>query len=483
MKTCMFALVICAVPLILIPGISFGQESSDAETNLFANKTPPAQEAREQLSLHMSPEELMKLSYGAPASPADLTLRTNEEGGMTDYEAFYFSGDPLLTSFINSAIYANPAIWESEHLWHAALQKIPQATALPDPMFSVSFQDSPENMDMTMFSLSQQLPWFGKLSLKGQMALKDAEAAREQYQAQIRDIVQMVKQSYYDLAFLDESIRVTNQDKGLLEHFEEVAETRYSTGRGIQQEVIKIQAEISRDDERLQMLTQQRESAAANLNTLMNRPPQEPIATLTGLSVPEATFDLKQLYATGQTNKQELKAARYMVEKGDDAIRLAKKEYYPDFNISTSYTRVGERPPGMLDRGYEIMLGVNLPIWRSKLRAGVREAQATKLASERDYDKINNTMEFSVRDGVLRAETTSSQMRLYEKVLIPQAEQSLDSTEAAYSTGKLNALDLIDSERFLLEVRTGYAQLKTQYLKALADIERAIGAAFPMKQP
>lgn len=475
-------LIACASALLLIPGSLFGQESAETETNLFADKAPSVTEPREELSLHMSPEELMRLSYETPTSPSDLTLRTNETGGMTNYEAFYFSDDPLLTDFINSAIYANPAIWESEHLWHAALQKIPQVTALPDPMFSVSFQDSPENMDMTMFSLSQQLPWFGKLSLKGQMALKDAEAAREQYQAQIRDIVQMVKQAYYDLAFLEESIRITNQDKDLLEHFEEVAETRYSTGKGIQQEVVKIQAEISRDDERLLMLTQQRESAAANLNTLMNRSPQEPIATLAGISVPEMTFDLEELYATGRANKQELKAARYMIEKGDEAIQLAKKEYYPDFNISTSYTRVGERQPGMLDRGYEIMLGVNLPIWKSKLRAGVREAQQTKLASEREYDKIYNTMEFSVRDGVLRAETALGQMRLYEKVLIPQAEQSLDSTEAAYSTGKLNALDLIDSERFLLDVRTGYAQLTTQYLKALADIEGAIGAAFPMMQ-
>jgi len=323
------------------------------------------------------------------------------------------------------------------------------------------------------------------------MALRDALAGAEQYQAQIREIVAAVKRANYDLAYLDEAIRITRDDKELLEHFEEVAETRYSTGKGIQQAVIKIQAEITRDDDRLYLLRQQRESVAANLNTLMDRPAHEPIPTLVGLSVPTVSLDLEPLYASGRLNRHELKAAGYMIEKGDQAIRLARKDYFPDFTVGFNYIFVDDRkdrlgklnPPEDNGRdAYSIMLGFNIPLWEGKLMSGVREAKEIKLASERSYEKVENAMEFSIRDGVLRAETTFDQLALYERVLIPQARQALDSTEAAYATGQLNALDLIDSERFLLTVRLARAKLGADYMKALADIERAIGAAFPAKE-
>jgi outer membrane protein TolC len=129
-----------------------------------------------------------------------------------------------------------------------------------------------------------------------------------------------------------------------------------------------------------------------------------------------------------------------------------------------------------------IMLGFNIPLWEGKNLSRVRGATELKYANERNYDRVENSMEFSVRDGVLRAETGLEQLELYESVLIPLAEQALDSTESAYATGKLNALDLIDSERFLLKVRLADAKLKTDYVKALADIERAIGAAFPERK-
>ncbi len=489
-------LIICAISFFLsVPVAVCAQDLSGAETRLFADRGPSIPENQDRLGLWDKPEDFMGLTYETPTSSSTLTQRTDEAGQKGEYGAFYFSNDPLLSQYIDTAIYANPAIWESEHGWRAALQRIPQVSALPDPMFSIAqFIHKPETRvgpQDTLLSISQKFPWVGKLDARGEMALRDALAAAEQYQAQIREIVVGVKRAYYDLAYLDEAIRVTEQDKELLEHFGEVAETRYSTGKGIQQAVIKIQAEITRDDDRLYLLRQQRETVAANLNTLMDRPPHEPIPSLSALSMPGAQIDLERLYATGRLNRHELKAAGYMIEKGEQAIRLAKKEYFPDFTVGFNYIFVDDRkdaagklmPPEDNGRdAYSIMLGFNIPLWEGKLMSGVREAKEIKLASERGYDKVENAMDFSIRDGFLRAETTFDQVALYRGVLIPQAEQALDSTQAAYATGQLNALDLIDSERFLLSVRLADARLRSDYMKALADIERAIGTAFPDEQ-
>ena len=439
-----------------------------------------------------TPEALMDLAYEAPVSPSRIMARTDDDGGMIEYGAFYYSGDESLTRYIDAAIYANPAIWESEYRWRAALQRIPQVSGMPDPMVTIMpFISSPETRvgpQELALGISQKFPWSGKLDAKGEIALRDALAAAEKYQAQIRGIVAAVKRAYYDLTYLDEALRITAEDRELLGHFEEMAEARYSTGKGIQQAVIKIQTEITRDDDRIYLLRRQRESVAANLNTLMDRAPEESIPLVKPPTTPDAGMDLEELYATGRANRHELKAAEYMIEKGDQAVRLAKKEYFPDFNIGLNYILVDKREDraGRInhpeDNGrdvFGIMLGFNIPLWEGKKMSRVRGATELKYANERNYEKVENAMEFSVRDGALRAETALDQLKLYEKVLIPQAEIALESTEAAYSTGKLNALDLIDSQRFLLKVRLGYARIESDYMKALADIERAVGAAFP----
>jgi outer membrane protein TolC len=411
---------------------------------------------------------------------------------MTDFSAFYFSNDAVLADLIKSAIGANPAIGSSEYSWRAALQRIPQASALPDPMVSIThFIEETETRvgpQQDIISISQKVPWFGKLDARGEIALRDALAAAERYQAQIRDVVLAVKRAYYDLQYLDEALRITEEDKELLDHFEEIAQKRYATGKGIQQGVIKIQAEITRDDDRMESLRQQRESAAARLNTLLARPPHHPVPRQDELMVPRVAMDMEHLYETGRSNRHELRAARYMVEKGDQAVRLAKKEYFPDFTVGFNYIFVDDRddaaaklnPPDDNGRdAYAVMLGFNIPLWEGKNMSAVREAEEMRRASESNYQSVENMMEYSVRDSVLRAETVYEQIALYGRVLIPQAEQALDSTQSAYATGKLNALDLIDSERFLLTVRLTHARLKADYMKALAEIERAIGTAFP----
>ena len=492
MKLGRYRLIAACFSFFLLTQNSAFAEQTDQEISISVDRDAFERSEEDRFRRGETPESFIELAYEAPVDQSRIMNRTGEDGGMAEYGAFYYSNDEALSGYIDEAIYANPAIWESEHRWRAALQRIPQVSSLPDPMVTIMpFISSPETRvgpQELALGLSQKFPWFGKLDAKGEIALREALAAAEQYQVQIREVVAAVKRAYYSLAYLDEALRITAEDKALLEHFEEMAEARYSTGKGIQQAVIKIQAEITRDDDRMYMLRQQRGSVAANLNTLMDRAPHDPIPSLADLAAPEVSMDLEELYKMGRAHRHELKAAGYMIEKGDQAVLLAKKEYFPDFNIGLNYIFVDEREDraGRLNRPedngqdvFAVMLGFNIPLWEGKKMSRVRGATELKYANERNYEKMENSMEFSVRDGVLRAETTLDQMKLYEKVLIPQAETALESTETAYSTGKLKALDLIDSERFLLNVRMAQAKLKTDYMKALADIERAVGAAFP----
>ncbi len=407
-------------------------------------------------------------------------------------DADFYARDPHLQGYIQAALESNPALGQALARYRAALQKVPQVTSLPDPMLSFTqFIRSVETRvgpQLNTLMLTQTFPWFGKLDLKGRVVFKEAAAQFQVYRAQEREIIAWVKRAFYDLSYVDRAAEISQQDQLLLEHYEELAQIRYSTGQGLQQAVIKIQAEITKIINRLKILGQQRTSLVARLNTLMDRPPEEPLPTVGQLAVPQMTLNLEELYDLGERNRQELKAVMARIEKSEQSIELAKKDYWPNVTLSAGMINVGGRndPAGLLlpppDNGknaYNFSVGINIPIRRDKYNAGVLEATEGLIANRKQYLNIRNEMEFSIRDQAIRIETLREQVELFEEVLIPQAEEALRSTESAYETGQLGALDLLDSERVLLELRLINARYYADYLRALANLERAIGTKFP----
>jgi outer membrane protein TolC len=344
----------------------------------------------------------------------------------------------------------------------------------------------------TMLSISQRFPWFGKLSDRGKVAAKEAAALEQLYEAEKAELVRRLKLAYFDLGYVDEAIQVVNEDLGLLRHFETLAQARYAQGIGLQQSVVKLQAEITRDRNRLEILNRQRTDAEASLNTFLDRPPQQPIPQVLLPAPLPMEIDYHSLYEAGRLNRPELKAAFLRIEKNEKGIQLARREYWPDVTVGAGYIYVNgrqdpagkENPPA--DNGkdiYSVSVGVNIPIFRRKYDAGVLEASERFLSAKENYRDLLNSVEVSVRSIGFRIGTIQNQISLFDNALLPQADQALRSSEAAYSTGVLGVLDLLDSERMLLEVRLGLAQLRSDYLKSLAEMERAIGFAFPGDWP
>lgn len=407
-------------------------------------------------------------------------------------QADYFTDSPQLGRYIQEALNQNPQIREALSRYRASLEKVPQVTALPDPVLGYTqFVRSVETRvgpQVNSFMISQKLPWFGKLDLQGQMAVKEAAAQYETYRAMQRELIDRTKQTYYELVYIDRALAITAEEQSLLDHYERLAESRYSTGSGLQQAVIKIQAELTRLVDRTKMLDQQRGSLVARLNTLRDLAPESPVAVTAESELPKVALDLPKLYALGEDHRQELRASMARIEKSERAIDLAKKQYWPDLTLSAGMINVEGRedPAGLLapppDNGknaYNFSIGINIPIHRDKYRAGVVEAAETLSADKDSYVGLRNEMQFDIRDQVLRLQTLGEQIDLYGGVLIPQAEQALRSTESAYETGQVGALDLLDSERFLLQTRLLRARYHADYLKSLARLERAVGTKFP----
>lgn len=408
----------------------------------------------------------------------------------------YSITDPRMEQFIREAFDRNPQLAQALAQYRAAIQKIPQVTALPEPMVTFTeFVRSPETrVGPQTYSLmfSQRFPWFGKLDLQGKVAVREASGIYEQYRALQRKLAAQVKNAFYELAYVDGAVEITNQEQLLLEHYEQLAETRYATGQGLQQGVIKIQAELTKILNRQELLGQQRTTAVARLNTLRSMNPAEPVASirLSDLMPADPAIQLNPdaLYSTAEASRPEFRSVLDDIEKNELNAELAKKGYWPDVTVSAGMVNVQGRedaagkaapPPDNGKNVYSVAVGINIPLRRDKYRAAQLAASERVRAAQERYRSLLNEVKFDIRDQVNRIETLVRQMDLYERVLVPQTESALASTESAYETGQVGALDLLDSERVLLDIRLAQARLGADYMKALAQLELALGTRFP----
>lgn len=391
-------------------------------------------------------------------------------------------GKAILSELIEEALSQNPQIKAARNEWEAALKVVPQAKSLPDPMLSYAhFGQSIETRlgpQRNKFSLSQKFPFFGKLSLKGKIAKSAASLFEEQYNVVKADIVLNVKKAYFSLFWFDNALKITNEEKEVLQRLAKIAQRKYETGKGNQQDVLKAHLEISRVTDKILLLKQGRKGIIAGLNSLLNRPPDSSPGEIEEFKAPELKVELKDLYAWAREFRPELRKARYLIEKNEKRLKLAKKNYFPDFKIMFDYIDIGAGTTTNAKDGrnsWMASIGINIPIWRGKLRASEAEAAIKIEASQEGYKNIENETLSRVNELFFEVKTASEEVNLYKYSLLPQAEQSLKASEIGYLAGKVDFLNLLDSERMLLRIKTGYFKSVADLGKSLAQLERVVG--------
>jgi outer membrane protein TolC len=341
-------------------------------------------------------------------------------------------------------------------------------------------------------SLSQQLPWFGKRDDRAGLAAKEADHQARLYEAVRADVERAVRLAYYDLAFIDEAIAITREDIELLDHFERLAQARYAQGEGPQQAAIKLATETTVLLNQIEELRMRRVDAEAMLNGLMNRPPDGDLPRASLGTRPAPSLDLTELYALARAANPELKAAFEEIEGSQKRIDIARKEYWPDLHVGVSYMNRGlasAEPGGMeplastATDSWSLSVGFEIPLGRRKRGAAVLQATEGLIASREGYRAERNNVEVAIRSLAFRLRTLSGQIALLEGTLVPQAGQAFRSAEAAYATGAADVLDLLDSERMLLDIRLGLVQLNADYWKSFAELERVLGARLTEVNP
>ncbi|MDE0367159.1 MAG: TolC family protein [Gammaproteobacteria bacterium] len=406
--------------------------------------------------------------------------------------AYATHGDAALAALIKESLRKNPGLRRARLDFEAERYRIAQVTARPDPKLGITWHGrKPETRtgpQTGTLSVSQEFPWPGKLADRGRIAAAVAEARHEAARAGEARVVLRVKASYYDLGYLDRAIAVVDEEEQLLRHYESLAQARYAQGLGPQQAAVRLQAEITRVLNRRYELVRRRLEVIATLNALRDSPAGAPVTVSPVPEPPEVRIDGVRLQSIGRNLRPEVRAARLLVESDRDRVRLAERRYWPDIVLGASWGRVAGRrdmagrsapPPDNGKDVYSLNVGVNIPIYRARYDAAVDEANARLEGARANHRDAVIEVDLAVRAAELRLAMVDEQMALFETALVPQAEQALSLAETAYSTGTAAIVDLLDSEQVLFEVRLGLARLRSDYMKALAEMEWAIGSPFP----
>jgi len=384
-----------------------------------------------------------------------------------------------LDQLVQELLARNPALQSARRAVDAKRAMVTAARTLPDPSVTLETmgnivpprlqEGDPASARVLRFT--QEIPFPGKLNLQGQIASAEADAEMWRYEEVRRDAIAALKMAYYDLFLAVKLASVVEKSKVLLEQFAEISSARYQVGLGAQQDVLKSQVEVSRLLDRLAILRREKETAQVRINTLLYRPPETPIGPLPDIPKPSLTMTLDQLYQKASVNNPQVRMNRKEIDRSELGVALAKKSFYPDFEVGFSWFNRRDMP-----EMYGLMFSAKVPLyfWR-KQRPELESATASLLGQKRQYDNTLATLYFRLKDPYLKATTDSGLLDLYGSAIVPQATLALESSISSYRVGSVDFLTLLSNQSTVLEYEMKYYDVLVDYCKALVSLENITG--------
>lgn len=385
--------------------------------------------------------------------------------------------------FVREVLRRNPGIEAAHQAWRAALAEYPQRTALDDPMLEYSFAPlsvaSNEARFGQVIALSQRFPWPGKLRLQGDVALAEAEAARENFEAVRRGLAVMAASLFDEYYAIARSLEINAKHYDLVSEIRSAAQGQYAAGRASQQEPLQAEVELAHVEHDRVVLESRHSVIVARMNGLLRRSPElslppppervEPSLSRVGASA--------ALRAEALANRPELRAAKEKVRGRESAITLADRRYYPDFGVGTSYNSMLAMP----QHRWMVGVSVNIPIQTGTRRGSVEQAKAARAQSEALLESESDDIGVEVERARQRVIEAQRVVLVYRDRLLPAARAQIEVARIGYSTGQNSFQALIDAERSVRNLELDHEQALADLGRAWAELERAIGriAALP----
>ncbi len=392
-----------------------------------------------------------------------------------------------LSGAVEVAVADNPGLAAMRSRAEAMAAIPSQVGTLPDPSLSFNALNLPvdtfslgqESMTQMQIGIGQAFPFPGKLGLREDAADYEAKAAGNEVDETRLWLIRSVKSTWWRLLYLDKALEIVVSNQVLLRQFVEIAQTKYKVGQGLQQDVLLAQLELSKLLDQEVRLKGMRRNEEARLNALLNWPTER---KLTLAPTPDSRLpslrDEVALHKQAETSRPLLLAQHSRIGAARSRVDLAKKDYYPDFNLGAAY---GFRSG--ISNGIEradvasLRFTMTLPIYTDSKQDKAMDQRNSELLQQ-NY-KLQDTLQ-QVREEISRAmadyRRASELVLLFKSGIIPQARQTVDSMLAGYQVNKVDFLNLVRAQITLYNYETQYWLSFSSAQQALAALEAVVGS-------
>jgi outer membrane protein, heavy metal efflux system len=388
-----------------------------------------------------------------------------------------------LADLLSEAERNNPEIQAARQRWDASKEVPSQVSTLPDP--EVKYQQlsvgSPRpfagytNSEMANVALgvSQDVPYPGKLRLRGQIASKEAEVWQEQYESVRRTVFEQVKGSYFQLSYLATKLSILQADQELLKPIEQSAEAHFRQGMGSEQDVLQAQLEETRVLREITATQLTAGTVQAKLKQLLNRTQLSPDIDTARLSETQMPYTYAELLKAAQSDNPDIAAAQRMVERQSLQVDLAHKDFDPDFNVQYMWFRTD---PYQYRARYQLSVGIRIPIYRTRRQQReLAEAELERNRARSQLEAQSQQVASDLRQQYVTAEQSAKLLKIYREGLLPQARAELQAGMAAYAAAREDFQALLASFVDVLTLDEQYWQTLDEHETALANIEETTG--------
>ena len=319
--------------------------------------------------------------------------------------------------------------------------------------------------------ISQALPFPGKRGLRGEVALAEAEAASHEYEEERLRLAAAASLLFDEYYLAARAAELNARHRELVEELSSAALARYEAGSAMQQDALLAEAELAELLHGDVLLETSQRRAAERINALLHRPPELPLPPPpASLEVPaESELDVAALTERALAQRPELRALRARVAAREQALALARREYFPDFTLSGGYDRFWQ------EKQLQPVLGLalNVPLALGRRRGALEQAQAELARARAETQRAEDAVRLAVASGVDRLREAHHLIELARERMLPVARDRIAASRAAFESGQGSFLELIDAERRLRSTELQYEQAVVTLWRRHAELDRA----------
>jgi outer membrane protein, heavy metal efflux system len=352
---------------------------------------------------------------------------------------------------------------------------------LPDPKFTYQqfSVGSPKpfagytNSDFAYIGIgaSQELPYPGKLRLRGQVADRDADAKQAEIGAIGTSIADAVKAEYLQLAYLQQTLGILRQNEAVLDQLIQDATAHYQVGQGMQQDVLEAQLNRTKIVREITMHHEQMGQVQAHLKGLLNRDQASTDIVTEDLSETLLKRSASELLALVQKNNPQIQVDASAIRKQDAQVASAKREGKPDFEVGYMYQNTDRKYRDY----YVFTFDVRFPR-KKRVNAEIAAAQEKRIASQETLDSHLQQQLSEVQQSYVQASSDEEQLKEYREGLVPQSDAAYRATLSAYASNKDQFTHVLSYFTDLLNLKLEYAHTLLDHEMALAHLESLTGA-------